>query len=490
MHCEGVATDKIANIIGTDGGSVRLVIRRIKAKVTEQAGPQSFEGPSVEVVKTSRYVITCAQNATKAHPGFLAALRRYCEANDAQLLVIPFRYRNPTSKDETPDDWWCASIAADLMGQRREIVPGLVVMGDIKIQPTAVNPLSGLHTITGAACGIFGHTKVAMESVPTPGTRLPKLLYTTGAITIPQYSDSKAGKKGEFHHVLGALVVESGSKFHIRQISAQSNGAFIDLDKKYTPQGIEDAPPPAAFIMGDLHAVRADPANLRACHDIIDTLKPRRLVLHDSLDFQSASHHNDFFERFRLFHQGKSDVMQELRLTCDVIDALADKAKTHIITSNHDEHLYKWLESHQSGLDVQNALIYHQLKAEMLAEIIDKGRCPEPLELAARKMMRNKAQFTRHESLQIHSIECGYHGDKGPNGARGNANGFDRIGVKTVIGHSHTPRIVGGCYQTGTSSVLDMGYNKGPSSWLHSHVLIDGLGKRTHIHVIDGEWKI
>jgi hypothetical protein len=298
-----------------------------------------------------------------------------------------------------------------------------------------------------------------MESVPTPGTKLPKLLYTTGAITIPQYSDSKAGKKGEFHHVLGALVVESGSKFHIRQISAQSNGAFIDLDKKYTPQGIEDAPPPAAFIMGDLHAVRADPANLGACHDIIDKLKPRRLVLHDSLDFQSASHHNDFFERFRLFHQGKSDVMQELRLTCDVIDALADKAKTHIITSNHDEHLYKWLESHQSGLDVQNALIYHQLKAEMLAEIIDKGRCPEPLELAARKMMRNKAQFTRHESLQIHSIECGYHGDKGPNGARGNANGFDRIGVKTVIGHSHTPRIVGGCYQTGTSSVLDLGYN-------------------------------
>lgn len=451
---------------------------------------QQIEGAKVE--KKKRYVVTTAQNETSPHFGFLSSLESYCKENDAQLIVIPIRYRNPTTDKEADHDVWHSRLTPYLVGERVELTKGVMLMADIKTQPTAVNPLSGLHTITGSKCGIFGHTRVSMESVPTPGQELPKILMTTGAVTQPNYSDSKAGKKGEFHHVFGAVVVEAGDAFHFRHINAQSDGSFIDLGKKYTPKSkTQKAKQPAALVLGDLHAIRHDPDNLAAVLKICDELKPRRLVVHDVLDFQSASHHNNFFERFKLAQTGRNSVVAELRYTCEVLDLLAQKADLYVVASNHDEHLYKWLNGHENGQDLANARIYHELKAEMLGCIEDEGYIPCPLTLAANKMMKRKAKFLKlGESFQVHGIEMSYHGDKGPNGARGNANGFDRIGVKTIIGHSHTPRIVGGCYQTGTSSLLDMGYNTGPSSWLHSHVLVYGNGKRTHLNVINGEWKL
>jgi hypothetical protein len=90
--------------------------------------------------------------------------------------------------------------------------------------------------------------------------------------------------------------------------------------------------------------------------------------------------------------------------------------------------------------------------------------------------------------MTIEGIEIGYHGDRGPNGARGSRNAFSKIGVKTVIGHSHSPGIRDGAYQTGTSSRLKLEYNSGPS-WLHTHCVIYPNGKRSLINIIDGKWR-
>ena len=37
---------------------------------------------------------------------------------------------------------------------------------------------------------------------------LPKMMMTTGSCTVKNYTDSKAGKKGEFHHTLGFVIIE------------------------------------------------------------------------------------------------------------------------------------------------------------------------------------------------------------------------------------------------------------------------------------------
>ena len=73
------------------------------------------------------------------------------------------------------------------------------------------------------------------------------------------------------------------------------------------------------------------------------------------------------------------------------------------------------------------------------------------------------------------------HGDRGPNGARGSAKNLRRIGIKSVIGHSHSPQISEGCYQVGTSSRLKLEYNEGPSGWLNTHCVIHADGKRQFV---------
>lgn len=95
-----------------------------------------------------------------------------------------------------------------------------------------------------------------------------------------------------------------------------------------------------------------------------------------------------------------------------------------------------------------------------------------------------------NESFVIEGIECGMHGDIGPNGARGSIRNLRRIGIRSFVGHSHTPGIEEGCYQVGTSSRLKLEYNNGPSSWLNTHGLIYPSGKRTLINIIDGEWRL
>ena len=86
-------------------------------------------------------------------------------------------------------------------------------------------------------------------------------------------------------------------------------------------------------------------------------------------------------------------------------------------------------------------------------------------------------------------IECGMHGHLGPGGTRGSANSLKKMGRKANIGHSHSTGIYDGLFQAGTSSNLDLGYNSGPGSWTHSHILTYPNGQRTIITLWKGRWK-
>jgi hypothetical protein len=276
------------------------------------------------------------------------------------------RYKNLSHGKGEDDDWFDPAIVPYLFSQREEIIKGLTVVGDIKILPTAARPLSGLDSLTGGNCGIFGHTKVAMESIATKGHDLPKLLYTTGAITRPDYSDSTAGKKGEFHHSLGAVVVErDGDLFHLRNIAAQANGSFYDLDRHYTCHGSEKSKPISVLAPGDFHLERHDPTNFAALFDgaksIAGVLKPLRIVANDVLDFGSAGHHNNFFERFKRHHTGRGCVRTELGITFALMEKIAACTKEVIVVdSNHNNHFLQWLESDKHANDLQNAEIFAQ----------------------------------------------------------------------------------------------------------------------------------
>tara|TARA_S200002703_G_scaffold151577_1_gene151157 strand:- start:536 stop:841 length:306 start_codon:yes stop_codon:yes gene_type:complete len=93
------------------------------------------------------------------------------------------------------------------------------------------------------------------------------------------------------------------------------------------------------------------------------------------------------------------------------------------------------------------------------------------------------------EPYMVHDIDVSQHGHKGPNGVRGSLTNLSKIGVKTVIGHCHSPGIMGGCWQVGTSSRYDLEYIQGPSSWLHCHCVIHANGKRQLLPIIEGKWR-
>jgi len=438
------------------------------------------------------YVITAAVNATKAHSAFLKTLQLYCSLRGARLIVIPMRYKNPTRRDEVADDdWWDARLMPYITHERTKIANGLVVLADIKIQPTAVKPLQGWLTVSGRDSAILGHTKIALESVATRMGDPAKLVLTTGACTVEQYSDTNAGKKGEFHHTLGAVVVEvDGPRNHIRHICPMKDGSFIDLDTKYTVKGPEKAPRAEVLTMGDIHAEMADPGVTEATRALAALIQPKHLVLHDVLNFGSASHHSKFFEKFKRHVEGTSSVLHELKKTARHVDDLASFAdQTIMVNSNHHDHFTQWLEKAENANDLENAIVFHETKAVMLKAIADGDYC-DPFRYWMDCLMErgDRLKWLRpDESFMRFGIDFSNHGHRGPNGARGSTQAFATVGAKVTHGHGHGARIIDGAHSVGTSSQMNMGYNAGSlSSWTHSHDITYANGKRTLIHCVGG----
>lgn len=454
-----------------------------------------------------RYVITAAQNATPVNSNFFGSLLRYCAVNKAQLLVIPYRYKNPTSlwsKKAEHDDWWAPELAPYLIDKRTELNRHLVLMADIKTQPTADRPLQGFETITGAKSGIIGHPKLELTTIATPQARLPKILTTTGTVTRSNYIPGKAGKKGEHHHTFGATVVEiSGDTFHLRQINAVRDGSFMDLRRRYTAAaGATDIGQISALVMGDSHIEFIDPLVAGATfgrNGILATLRPKNLVWHDVNDFYARAHHDrdDTFINYAKHHFGRNNVERELDAAFKFIDRHTPLKTTSIIVRSNHSHdfLERWVKEANPKLDPENAVFWARTFEAMClgSEMSENGaKTIDPFKFWAERKMTTfkRARFlTDDESCVIEGIEVGLHGHRGINGSRGTRAQFGRIGVKTIIGHSHSPGIYDGTYQVGTSSLLRLAYNHGPSSWLNTHAIIYPNGKRTLISVIDGRWK-
>lgn len=449
--------------------------------------------------KARRYVITYAQNATPVHAGFLASLKHYARINEAEIVVIPGRYHNPTSmwsRAAEHDDWWAEELAGYLFNGRLKL-PHLTVFGDISIQPTAERPLSGFEVFAGQASAIFGHPRLQLTAVPT-ATRMARLFVTTGAVTVPNYTDSKSGKKAQAHHVIGAAVVErEGEFFFVRQINAEDDGSFIDLDMRYTPRVAKKAPRAAALVCGDIHDDKRDfdvlDATLYGEDSIAMLLQPEQIVYHDLLDFAARLHHHihDPFDRYeRALGLEQDSIANELDSAVEFIERTPRFARPVVVQSNHDDALDKWLKSADVRIDPINAMIYHKLWLAMLEDYEREHEFIPAFELYYKMHGKRAARFVRRDQeFKICNITCGFHGDEGLNGVRGSTQTYAKLGTKTIIGHHHTPAILDGCYQVGVTGKLDQRYNALPSSWMHSHCVIYANGKRTLIHVIDGKWR-
>lgn len=457
-----------------------------------------------ELDRADRFIITSALNDVPVMPEFWRALELYAKQHEAMIIVAPARYLNPTTRkqDDRDDYQWPAEVQPYLTDDMIELHEHLVFMAQARIPATSTDPLRGKQDLSKGRSAIFAHAQIAMEMVPTPQNSHPKVLWTTGSVSESLYSDTDRGIRARFHHSHAAMVVElDGPRFHARSLNWDGDG-FYDVAggecRYYTEKG-SHKDRAEALCPGDEHAKFADPDCEKATYhgddSICSAARPKKVVRNDIFDGYSISHHHDKnpVTRIAKARNGDDLVEAELILTRDYIDRTTPKdAENIVVPSNHHDHLLQWMKRHSPGSDPRNADIlidlWHALKGTI--KLTEEGTvCGDPLALWMGPRLKSQTTFLeQNESHQIAGIEVGFHGDKGINGARGTIAQYSRLGVRTVIGHSHSPGIKKGAYQTGTMTGR-LEYQSGPGTHAQCHVLIYPNGKRQHIFVIKGHWR-
>jgi len=512
--------DAITADYGFPFSSEPSLIRKLKALGMKPVQPSTIEVSasldkdhqflptpkrSKAIASATRFVVTAAQNNTEANYEFLAALEGYCKRNKAELIVRPIRYKNPTNA-LTPEAgypegmWFDDSLSPYLMDTQVELKD--VVIPDVRIAATSGNPLSGLDSRSGAKHGVYAATQLQMRTIPTPQQKLPKILYATGAVTVANYSTTKSGNLAEFHHNNSAVIVEqcakTGNTF-LRAISWDGE-CFMDIDRAYFADRNEKAPRWEALIPGDEHAWFHDPEVRAATYDnknsMTKTGKPHVIVRHDLLDCYSVSHHHmgNVITRTNKEVHGMGSLETELDDTIQFLNETTPKGVQNlIVSSNHNDHLTQWLAAGEKAVTPENAKLYHRLMYALLdsSEKTPTGvKFDNPFAVYADGKIKVQAEFLGGDDCyMIKDIDIAMHGHRGPNGARGSARNLANIGVKSVIGHSHSPNIFRGVHQVGTSTRLNLEYASGPSSWLHCHCVIHSNGKRQLLPIIGGDWR-
>lgn len=481
-----------ARELGIDRDAVRNAVQRI-SEIRPEIYPKAGVKPN-KVADKKRFVVTCVLNDCDLNRPFLESLLYYCKANKAQLVAIPVRYRNVSlvTGNDTPN--WPAELGKFYLTDDLELTSNITIMGSMRLQATASRPLDGLGGISRGKSAVFGHPRVALETIPTPLSKHPLVYMTTGSVSLPAYSDTKAGRLGDFHHSCSAAIVETdGETFYWRHVHANEDGSFNDLDRKYCGGGSEGTTC-SAIVPGDIHVDFADGSVTRAVFgDLVSQLKPHSLVLHDVLDAFSISHHHDGkpMVQYQKAVSGQDNCEEEVTRAISFVHGVAETVeKVYLVKSNHHDHLDRWLDRPSNQILPKNLLFWHKLNLERLLDVKNGGTGRSGLEIAfAMGPECDNILFADDkEELDIEGIDCSAHGDRGPNGARGSRRAMSRVQRKTVIGHSHSPGITDGCYQVGMSCIKEMPYVSGYSSWLACCCVIYPGGHRTLLPIINGKY--
>jgi len=494
--------------------AAKLVAPKDLASGKERAAERKEALP--EKGKVKRYILTSAQNNTYVHKAFWANLKAFAEHYHAQIMVGTFSYnqnhygklavKRGWARGHETDLWFDPAITEYLSDERVELAPGLSWCGEMNIQPTEENPLSGLESYAHGSSAIFPHTKIEMRSIAVPEGTPVKMNYTTGAVTLLNYIHKKAGLKAEHHHRYAFLVVEvdSDGNWFVRQVAARKNGRNIqDLNVEVEDGVVVSTDAKVeAITYGDLHAACAEKWVVDASIEMLDTLKPKYQFLHDIMEGASINRHvrkhKAVHEKFHIWLRGMHRLDAETTETIKWLKQyLRPWVKTVVPDSNHDAWWLKsWLNEFDYRVDPANAELFLKLQAFMYREIRG-GKMPKDVNITERLFVteggleNNAIKFLLPDEsfLVCKEIECGMHGHLGPNGTFGAPGNLSKLGKKATTAHTHSAGIYHGLYVAGTTSQLRWNYNIGPSSWSHAHVVCYPNGQRAVVTLRNNKWR-
>lgn len=433
-----------------------------------------------------RYLITTAQAGATPHRHFLEGLQTYAAKNDAELVILP------TAGKTVTDD----VIHDDLLPYVRDdnfAINNNLRVSNYQIRPQQINPLTGIKRFApGDKSFIFAGTKQVLEYVSNSNDTFPKAVMTTGAVTQPNYRmHMRIGRIAEKDHEYGAVVVEveSPTLYHFRHIKALANGKFTDLLGSYDGKKVKTDKRALAFVVGDLHPYDTDPKHEALTMEQLAFFDPKHVFLHDTFNGKSISHHYDkhYIQQYMVAMAQGLDLGKELEHTAKAVKkyAAATRGRVHIVASNHDEHLFRYLDEGRFVGDKGNDLIGARLYQAAL-----EGHNPLQVGLGMYGLVEDNVDFLkRDEDYMLKGFQLGNHGDLGSNGSRGGPRAIEEANAKSITGHGHSAFKIRNTYRVGTSTRYRLGYNRGPSNWTQSNAVLYENGTVQLLNTVKGVWK-
>lgn len=475
---------KLMDYFNKSERTVRYWLVKMGLKEKEEIVPEVIEIAKQKQHNTEkkRFLITAAQNATKINLGFWQNLLAYANFIDAEVLVIPYRYHNPTSivlSENRKEEWWDKRIVPYLTLNRHNLNNKMTVLSDVKIQPTAIMPLTNFENLCKESC-IIGHPRVHMKSLPVLDDKA-KIMFTTGNLTKPNFTDSKIGKISEFHLTYGAVIVEIKDEdvYFARQITAKDNGDFNDLYWNVSNEKISRNSEVAALVKGDIHYGAHEESVLkRSFEELIPKLYPREIFFHDLADFKSVNPHEEknWIQQFKNESNNLNSLKKEINKILDFLDTIK-QYNIVIVFSNHDNFLDRFIINGDPKKNIKNAIEFVEY-----AKVLLEDKAPNGLfgYIVNQRFPEIKV-LPRDGSYKVKGWELSKHGMDGTSGSRGNISQFKRLNTKIITGHAHGVARFDGAVQVGCGCKLRQGYNHSASDWTHSDAIIHLDGKCQHI---------
>lgn len=458
---------------------------------------EAFEELKKKVKKHKKFIITTAVSGKEIDENCFKALQTYEELEDAMIIIQPCEdvaSRNSIFDYELDRRLrYCGFAFKDLYLNKK------FYLSSISVSAKQINPLTGLERLAQAKGSMaLASPKQYLSFVANSNTKMPRALMTTGAITVPDYSTDKSMSKrtsylAEFDHVMGAIIVEVEDDriFHFRQIQFDDDGSFYDLGWKYNPDGtVEDvfaegSKEKPKLVFGDTHVGSHCPDVDKCLQEITSYVYADEVIVHDLFDNRFNNHHDIHKPVLRgiIAREGKTKLMHEGEITAEWLDDWSERVdKLTIVKSNHDEALERYIDEGRWKDDPEN--LYDAL--DLVKARMD-GKDPLKHLIVNKVGLRNPDKVNwldRDQDYMVYGIENGAHGDKGGNGARGSLRSIEKAYYKATVGHSHTAGIWREVYQVGTSTVLKLSYNTGPSSWTNTLCIQYPNGQRQLINII------
>lgn len=471
----------------------------------------------------ARYLCSSIQNNTHLHPGF-HNIKAYSDWLDAlpgdscEIIIGTFSYQKAaygpkavkrgTHRREDREEWYAPGAEPYIQDHSIQLAPGLVWCGEQNILPTNKKPLTGMDDYNGRSSNIVPHAKIAMESVASMADEATKFNYATGTLTQRNYIQKRAGILAEQAHSYGALLVEvdDGGNWYCRQLEIDANNEIMDIGPDgYIGVHVSNGEVVAERVVdtifwGDMHAAEMEIWVRELAWGVggmLDSTGAKRQFAHDVFSMRSRSPHEerDFHRTYAKFAEEEESVLDEIILTADALaEATRPNVETIVVNSNHDRHLDRWLNEADFRKDPLNAKYFCQLQYQVLNAMDEGDKDFNVLEYALKETggcprdIRFLGLDESYVILKDHSegIECGLHGDLGPNGARGTTGNLTKLGRAVTKGHDHKATIWGQVYSTGCCAT-SAPYTKGPGSWSVTHCVAYDNGCRALITMWGGK---